>query len=129
MCGTCQMVFETHQKQSSHCANHHGFKNPARALAVGTSCPCCLFEYHSNERLVSHIKAQRRKGTTTNCYTLLHTFCPPASVGQSAVLEAEEDIKEGTQHHKKGRKPAKTAFTSADAPVTRLQGPLQQWAS
>ena len=102
-----------------------GSRTP-RALAVGTSCACCLNEYHTNERFVSHVKAQRRKGTPDNCYALLHTFCPIASVGQSAVFEAK-DSKEGKQQ--KVRRPAKTAYTSADAPVTRLQGPLQQWAS
>ena len=62
------------QAMRIHEVAKHGIMNLARAFMPATSCQCCMWEYHTKQRAIAHLK------TINRCLPLLRCYAP-AGIG------------------------------------------------
>ena len=55
VCELCNLDHDSEQQLNSHKAAKHGWRNPIRALVVGSVCPSCMKDHHTRPRLIHHL--------------------------------------------------------------------------
>lgn len=59
-CLHCEVPCKTKAGEAVHQNLKHGVRSKLRFLCSGSSCPCCLREYHVPERVHHHLRTSRR---------------------------------------------------------------------
>ena len=59
-CLQCEVACKTKAGEAVHQNRKHGVRSRLRFLYAGSSCPCCLKEYHLPERVHHHLRTSRR---------------------------------------------------------------------
>ena len=87
-CLQCEQVFKSRAGEAVHMNRKHGVPSSLRYLFSGSSCPCCLREYHVPERVHQHLRKSR------NCRRVLehrgHLPVLAVGCGSRAHTEYEE---------------------------------------
>ena len=113
-CNWCGKAFNKLSDLKSHCALRHGYRNCARRFAVGTTCRCCLKQFHTRPKLIKHLTSGRPQ-----CLQNLVASRHPLLLDEVAQLDSE-DLK-----NTKAAKRAGIAQLEAYLPEFRAIGPLQ----
>ena len=120
-CQFCDICFSSAKRLSGHIFQKHHLRNPIRQFIDTTSCPICLLEFGSVERVVRHLSC-RKDCPVNKCRTAMMLFFPTLAPDQlNCIDEASRQ-----QSHKLMR--AGHRETYAERPAVRLQGPLQKFA-
>ena len=113
-CDKCDLKFSSEQSLALHRFKVHGCKNHMRQYVSDTSCPVCLRQFWTRERVVNHIRYRSQV-----CRTNLLLLGPCLSVEEADHLDEVESGANKSLQHKGQRR------HHASIPVVRLQGPLR----
>ena len=69
-CPECSMCFRNAQEMSIHRFRKHNVKNSLRSLIGGTVCVCCLKQFHTRFKILSHISQASKK-----CRVFMRNVC------------------------------------------------------
>ena len=69
-CPQCQKCFSSKQTMRMHEVTIHKAKHIAHAFLPATNCQCCMWEYHTKEKAIRHLK------TTKTCLPRMRFFNP-----------------------------------------------------
>ena len=82
-CMQCKQKFLSRAGEGVHLFKRHGICAAARSLFDGTSCPCCLRNYHSHSRVLAHL---RHAHACRRTLVARGTRCTPAA-GQGSKTD------------------------------------------
>ena len=74
LCG-CGAWFESRKSLRVHQHKKHGLHNEIYQMISGTTCPICLMQLWTPQRLQAHLSYQPRGGGGNLCYSLLSALC------------------------------------------------------
>ena len=111
-CYECGQAFVSRAAVATHAFQKHGYQNPARRFAHGTSCPCCMREFWTRLRLIHHLSCSSKA-----CLSRVMGIVPPLS------QEVQHDLdKQDTERYRQSRASGFHPMF-ADRPSVVLQGP------
>ena len=79
-CDLCDKLLPTYQSLSLHKFTCHRVESRFRHRVESSSCPTCLFDYHTRERCIRHAQ-------NTRCGLTLERFCAPLPAETAAALD------------------------------------------
>ena len=86
-CPECGMCFKNDQELSLHRFRKHNVKNSLRSLIGGTVCVCCLKQFHTRYKILSHISQANKK-----CRAFYEKCVPPTPFEEQEQLDAQDTI-------------------------------------
>ncbi|CAE8665862.1 unnamed protein product [Polarella glacialis] len=116
-CDKCPRMFESLQKVSVHLYKIHHVKSEARKFAAGSSCMCCLKQYHTRPRLIQHLLCRQ-----TGCLQMMRASMQPLSEEDAEQLDKEdrEVINRDKQRGQRSRE-HRLPFVQLHGPMIRSQ--------
>ncbi len=114
-CYECGLAFARLHAYKMHCRIAHGARAPQwDAVHGGTACLCCLKEFHTVDRLLTHFRGRPQ------CYDRIVLNVPPEDEGSADLVE---DLRRKARVCRSDLKRGKPA-----TPHCQLPGPLPRWA-
>ena len=86
-CPECDMCFKNDQELSLHRFRKPNVKNSLRSLIGGTVCVCCLKQFHTRYKILSHISQASKK-----CRVFYEKCVPPIPFEEQEKLDAQDTI-------------------------------------
>ena len=74
LCG-CGAWFQDKKSLKVHQHKKHGIHNEIYQMIAGTTCPMCLLQLWTTQRLQTHLSYQPRGGKGNRCFSLLSALC------------------------------------------------------
>ena len=112
-CAVCGKEFSTHQKCAVHAHREHGHTRLIRRRIQSTTCPCCLQDFHTRERVLNHLAEKSER-----CRAMVLATQPELAPEVVQALDQTEAIRLRAARRAGWRR------SHAAVPAVRVAGPL-----